>query len=102
MTTESRQLEEFWNFLASWFPDADLEGFDNDEDVVQSFIDTGNAATVSAVYGGCRQVLRSQVLPWERISEEANRFFESETECRSWLTTLTQVLAKEMSARPEE
>lgn len=27
-------LDEFWNFLGSWFPDADLEDVDDGEQVV--------------------------------------------------------------------
>jgi hypothetical protein len=90
--------DEFWNFLGAWFPDADLEGVEDDAQVVRNFIDTGNHVKIHAVVVGLRDVLNSNPLPVERISDEANRYFENEGECRDWLQMCLTVFSEHASA----
>lgn len=84
-----------WNFLGSWFPDADYEGFDTDEEVVQSFLQTGNVEWINTVREQCERVLALDKLPVEKVSNEANRHFEDEQECRSWLVEISKALKSE-------
>ena len=41
-------FENLWNFLGSWFPDSDLEGFDDDQ-VVRNFLATSNQMEINRV-----------------------------------------------------
>lgn len=78
------ERETLWNFLGSWFPDADLEGY-SDAEVVQNFLDVGNTPELTKVREQLMQLLNDIDLPIDRVSKEANRYFKSETECRAWL-----------------
>ena len=90
--------DEFWNFLGSWFPDADFEGVEDDAQVVRNFIAVGDHEEIHAVVVGLREVLNSNPLPVERISDEANRYFENEGECRDWLQKCLTVFSEHASA----
>lgn len=73
------------NFLGAWFPDADLEDLE-DQEVVANFLQTPNQNVHNAVRIELGRLLNnSDLLPYEDISQEANRYFENERECRSWL-----------------
>jgi hypothetical protein len=91
-------LEEFWNFVGAWFPDADLEGVDDDEQVVRNFVATKNHGRIEQVYLGCREVLAMDPLPVDRITDDANRYFENEMECREWLNKCLAILADAVAA----
>jgi hypothetical protein len=86
------EIDEFWNFLGAWFPDADLEGTDDDIEVVHNFLKTGNTREIAYVLAGCEQVLSMNPLPTKRISDEANRYFANESDCKSWLEQLRKAL----------
>ena len=86
------EYEEFWNFLGSWFPDADIEGVDSDEEVVRNFLATGNTEKINTVRTQCGQVMAMDALPIEKITTEANRYFSDERECRAWLKEIASVL----------
>ncbi len=86
------EYEEFWNFLGSWFPDADIEGVPSDEQVVRNFLATGNSERINTVRTQCKQVIAMDVLPIEKIMAEANRYFEGERECRAWLKAIAATL----------
>ena len=81
----SNYTDEFWNFLGSWFPDADLEGVLDDQQVVRNFLATKNARKIEQVRSGCAEVLVMPKLPMDRIIDKANRHFETEDQCRDWL-----------------
>jgi hypothetical protein len=93
----TRNQQEFWNFVGSWFPDADLEGVLDDRQVVRNFISTKNTPKVEAVLQGLREVLDMEPLPVQRVSQEANRHFESESDCRTWLHGVLAVLTEDSS-----
>lgn len=79
---------KFANFLGAWFPDADLEGLD-DKDVIANFLQTPNLDEHNVVRAELKKLLNeSELLPYDDISQEANRYFESEDECRAWLLML--------------
>jgi hypothetical protein len=84
---------ELWNFLGSWFPDADLEGFDDDAGVVRRFVEVGNKAEIEVARRQLDELLRSDSIPFDRVAEEANRHFDTTQECRQWLETVAQYLA---------
>ncbi|MEM6505610.1 MAG: contact-dependent growth inhibition system immunity protein [Planctomycetota bacterium] len=92
MKTEFRQ---FWSFIGAWFPDSDLEGMESDEQVVLSFIAVGDTGLIQQVRDQCEQILQLQELPVEEIMDEANRYFENESECRSWLKRVYDTLCTE-------
>lgn len=82
------QYPKLANFFSSWFPDADLDGLE-DQDVVAEFLRTPNVDEHNAVRAELERLLnQSETLPCEDIGKEANRFFESEDDCRSWLSLL--------------
>jgi len=73
------------NFLGSWFPDADLEGLD-DSEVILEFLRTPNKEEHESVYLELESLLGAPgPMPWKEVGEEANRHFEGEAECRQWL-----------------
>lgn len=82
---------EFWNFLGSWFPDADLEGR-NDEEVMKDFVSHGNHSLMALIATQLDQLLQQEHLPIKRIENEANRCFSSDNECRSWLQSIRRHL----------
>ena len=77
--------DEFWNFLGSWFPDADLESVSDDQQVVRNFVKTGNVRKIEQVRSGFDEILAMPELPMDRVMDEANRHFDSESQCRQWL-----------------
>lgn len=80
------------NFLGTWFPDADLEGLD-DPDVIANFLQTPNLDEHNAVRDELKKLLNEcRTLPYDDIGQEANRYFESEDECRAWLVMLSNEL----------
>lgn len=90
-------VDEFWNFLGSWFPDADLEGIDDDLEVVRKFLATKNHRKIQQVYSGCLEVLAMSPLPVARIEHEANRCFDTEAQCRQWLQDCCEVLRSDIA-----
>jgi hypothetical protein len=93
----SINTDEFWNFIGSWFPDADLEGVSDDQHVVRNFLDTKNARKIEQVRCGCDEMLALPKLPMDRIMAEANRHFETETQCREWLLMCQSTLSESTS-----
>lgn len=91
-------VDEFWNFLGSWFPDSDLEGVESDDEVVFNFLRTRNTPKIEQVYLGGQEVLAMQELPVQRISEEANRYFATDSECREWLQRCLSILSEGKTA----
>jgi hypothetical protein len=91
-------VDEFWNFLGAWFPDSDLEGVESDDEVVLNFLRTENASKIKQVYLGGQEVLAMKDLPVQHISEEANRYFETASECREWLQRCLSILSQEKTA----
>lgn len=84
-------FENLWNFLGSWFPDADVEGLD-DSQVVRNFLATGNQHEIELVRHQGQRLLSLEALPVEKIALEANRYFEDENACRAWLERIIQAL----------
>jgi hypothetical protein len=93
----SNNADEFWNFLGSWFPDADLEGTSDDQQVVRNFLDTKNARKIEQVCCGCDEILAMSKLPMDRIMNEANRHFDTEEECLQWLLMCRSILSESPS-----
>jgi hypothetical protein len=93
----TRNQQEFWNFVGSWFPDADLEGVLDDRQVVRNFINTKNTPKVEAVLQGIQEVLVMEPFPVQRVSQEVNRHFESEHDCRTWLQAVLTALEENSS-----
>jgi hypothetical protein len=87
-----KEYANFWNFLGSWFPDADLEGIDDDQQVVRNYVAINDHRDIALVRQQCTKVLKLSELPVEHISSQANRYFESESECRAWLTMVCGAL----------
>ena len=82
------------NFLGTWFPDADLESL-NDQDVIANFLQTPNLDEHNAVRSELKKLLnKNDSLPYDDIGQEANRYFESEDDCRSWLLMLSNELLR--------
>ena len=94
----SINTDEFWNFLGSWFPDADLENVPDDQQVVRNFLGTKNARKIEQVRSGCDEILAVPKLPMERIMAEANRHFDTEEECRVWLLMCRSTLFESTSS----
>lgn len=87
------------NFLGAWFPDADLEALD-DRQVIAKFLRTPDQYEHNAVRGELVKLLdESAPLPWDDVGREANRHFESEEECRSWLSIVKDELGPSMTKR---
>jgi len=94
----SINTDEFWNFLGSWFPDSDLEGVPDDEQVIRNFVNTKNATKILQVRFGYDEILAMPKLPMERIMNEANRDFDTEEECRAWLLLCRSTLLESASS----
>lgn len=90
--------DEFWNFLGTWFPDADLEGVVDDEQVVRNFLATKNARKIERVRCGCAEILAMPELPMDRIMDEANRHFDTKEQCRDWLLMCHSTLSEAESS----
>jgi len=83
------------NFLGAWFPDADLEDME-DREVVTKFLRTPNREEHNAVRSELEKLLNeSEPLPCDDVGQEANRYFESENDCRSWLSMVREELGSQ-------
>lgn len=85
-----------WNFLGCWFPDADLENL-TDEEVVTDFLNVRDKEMEMQVLKEMKSLLIEDNFPCDEISDQANRYFESEEECRSWLEEIHYFLKRGLS-----
>ena len=79
------------NFFGTWFPDADIEER-TDEETATAFVATGNILLLRSVQAELICLLQSNVVPWQEIGDDANRYFEDEADCRRWLLDVGQAL----------
>jgi hypothetical protein len=88
-----QQYPDLANFISSEFPDADLEGFVSDEDVVKCYVlRVSHDVRVRIIEQGKSLLEQIVFFPWETIRQAANRYFSSEAEARQWLTMIIQCL----------
>src|SRR5262245_59980032 len=89
----AEQYSTLANFLAAWFPEADLDGL-SDEDVGKRFALTRRAGALSTTTQPAWPVLDERELPWEFWSREANRHFESPDAGRAWMHRIANLLER--------
>lgn len=85
------------SFLAAEFADADLDG-KNDEQVVRGCVQAGLANWHRGIIAEGRALLSTPNFPWQQVGDYANRYFETETEAREWLTNVLEVLEEGVRA----
>lgn len=84
-------LDAFYGYLAAHFSDADLLGQTDEQAAVAEVSAESRQAYLEILAQG-RRVLAAPTLEWKRIGGSANRYFESETEARAWLTRMMNLL----------
>jgi len=90
MEQESSDSDLF-SFLAAEFADADLDG-KSDEELVRDCVQTGLADWHRGIIAEGLALLNVPNFPWCKVGDYANRYFETETEAREWLTTILEGL----------
>ncbi|HUT92887.1 MAG TPA: contact-dependent growth inhibition system immunity protein [Thermoguttaceae bacterium] len=93
MRVLSREFPAFSNLLGSWFADAKLEGYGDDE-MVRMFLTASTEDAVKRARKECAQLLERESLPVQEISDEANRCFASQHECREWVRGISLALSQ--------
>jgi hypothetical protein len=84
--------EIFYNFIGSWFPDADFEGMSDEEETLQ-FKKVSSPKEIKAVVSYIDKILKSNAVPLEKIEHWANRHFEGSSEnCKAWLRGIANLL----------
>jgi hypothetical protein len=78
---------ELWNFLAAYFPDADIENM-TDFEVVQSYSEVARIEEIRKVIDQGTEIVNHPDFPGEVISYEANRYFTDMNEARCWLKAI--------------
>ncbi|WP_346190062.1 contact-dependent growth inhibition system immunity protein [Rubritalea halochordaticola] len=81
------------DFLAAWFPDADLMGFETDVAVVKRYREVTPTEEVQKSLDELDDMLSKDVLPLELVDDRAWRTFDHQEEAREWLTTIRNALA---------
>lgn len=88
------------SFLAAEFADADLDG-KSDEEVVRGCVQAGLADWHRGIIAEGRALLNTPNFPWQQVGDYANRYFETETEAREWLTNMLEVLEEHVREIPK-
>ena len=99
MEQESSDSDLF-SFLAAEFADSDLEG-KSDEEVVRGCVHAALADWHRGIIAQGRALLNTPDFPWRQVGEYANRYFETETEAREWLTNVLEVLEEHVREIPK-
>ena len=99
MKQESSDSDLF-SFLAAEFADADLDG-KSDEEVVRGCAQYSLADWHRGIIVEGRALLSTPNFPWQQVGDYANRYFETETEAREWLTNVLEVLEEYVREIPK-
>lgn len=82
---------DLFSFLAAEFADADLDGKSDDE-VVRGCVQASLADWHRGIIAEGRALLSTPNFPWQQVGDYANRYFETESEAREWLTNILESL----------
>lgn len=81
-----------YNFLASWFPDADFEGL-SDKDIVISFRKVSDVDKINNVINEISLLIRDDELSIEDIIQCTNIYFNDKEELINWLIEIKEYLS---------
>ena len=89
-----------FGFLAAEFANADLER-KSDQEVVLGCIQPGLAEWHRGIIAEGWALLNTPNFPWCPVRDNANRYFETETEAREWLLNVLEVLEASVRTIPK-
>ncbi|UII19761.1 contact-dependent growth inhibition system immunity protein [Fulvivirga ligni] len=81
---------KLFQFFAGYFPEADLDGF-TDEEVVENFCADNPEDLAMAVSNELKQLIKDNE-SWSEALEVANRYFESNDQTESWMLMILKHL----------
>lgn len=80
-----------YNFIASWFPDADFDDL-SDRDIVISFRKVSSIDTVNSIINEISSLIIDSESSIKEISQCANIHFNDEMELITWLSQIKTYL----------
>jgi hypothetical protein len=86
-------FQKLFEFFAAWFPDADLEGL-NDQEITDKFVTTISNDERVRIAKQCRELMLLPAIPLGVIARAAWRTFEDQATCREWLESIHRSLCR--------
>ena len=88
-----QDISDLFSFLAAEFADADFDG-KSDEEIAGGCVQDSLTGWHRGIIAEGRALLNTPNFPWHKVGDYANRYFETETQAREWLTNILEVLER--------
>ncbi|MDC9615452.1 hypothetical protein ABLB69_11055 [Xenorhabdus khoisanae] len=78
------KYKNLYNFIGSWFPDADFEDL-TDKEIVLSFKGVSSKQTIEDCLNEIFLLIKEENFPLDEIRKSTNIYFEDKNDCITWL-----------------
>ncbi len=79
------------SLFACWFYDSS----ESDEEIITEFVAVSDEEELNIILSEASKILKLKELPWDAMTDVANRYFETEKETRVWFEKILALIKTE-------